>query len=261
MAVRGAILTGILSLAGAAQTLDPARPAAGPGFDPAGFDPAGFDPEKIRAAMEQSVARQKDAIQSVMQPAVELQQASTGKQPGPARRAERIPPIRTEPPRAEQEFFRPAWPAPESLVSRLSYGGTSDSMPPCPPIPASILFPMIETVARREGLSPPLLREVVRQESAFRPCAESSAGAQGLMQLMPATQAYLGVSDPFDVGQSLAAGSRYLKQLLDRYGGDIALALGAYNAGPARVDRAGGVPAIAETRNYVRSILDRLPPE
>ena len=77
------------------------------------------------------------------------------------------------------------------------------------------------------------------------------------MQLMPATQAQFSVTDPFDPGQSLDAGTKLLKQLLDRYHGDLSMALSAYNAGPARVDKAGGVPEIPETKNYVMTILNR----
>jgi soluble lytic murein transglycosylase-like protein len=80
----------------------------------------------------------------------------------------------------------------------------------------------------------------------------------GLMQLMPATAQALGVADPFDPAQSVEAGGRYLRQLLERYGGDLRLALGAYNAGPGRVDREGGVPRIAETEEYVRRVLGDL---
>jgi soluble lytic murein transglycosylase-like protein len=78
------------------------------------------------------------------------------------------------------------------------------------------------------------------------------------MQLMPVTQIELGVSDPWDARQSIEAGSRLLRQLLDRYNGDVAMALVAYNAGASRVDLAGGIPAIPETQNYVDSILYRL---
>ena len=81
----------------------------------------------------------------------------------------------------------------------------------------------------------------------------------GLMQLMPATAQELGVRDPFDPSESLSSGARLLKQLLARFGGDTALALGAYNAGPARVEESGGVPQIPETINYVQQILSRLP--
>ncbi len=127
----------------------------------------------------------------------------------------------------------------------------------CDPMPKPQLFEMIDQAAQRQGVDPALVREVARQESAFRPCAVSSKGAAGLMQLMPATQAQFAVTDPFDPGQSLDAGTKLLKQLLDRYNGDLPLALSAYNAGPGRVDKAGGVPEIPETKNYVFSILNR----
>jgi soluble lytic murein transglycosylase-like protein len=117
---------------------------------------------------------------------------------------------------------------------------------------------LIRKHARREGLNEALVRAVVRRESGFNPCAVSRAGAQGLMQLMPETAEYLGVADPFDPEQNLAGGSRFLKMLLERYGGNLSLALGAYNAGPGRVDRLGRVPAIAETQNYVRTILQEI---
>jgi soluble lytic murein transglycosylase-like protein len=130
--------------------------------------------------------------------------------------------------------------------------------PPCEPVPGPELASLVDWAAREQNLSPLLVREVARQESGFRPCAVSSHGAMGVMQLMPATQIELGVSDPWDARQSIGAGSRLLRQLLDRYHGDLALALSAYNAGAGRVDLAGGIPAIPETRNYVGSILDRL---
>ncbi|HLX44951.1 MAG TPA: lytic transglycosylase domain-containing protein [Bryobacteraceae bacterium] len=117
---------------------------------------------------------------------------------------------------------------------------------------------MIDEVSKKQGVDATLVREVARQESGFRPCAVSIKGAQGLMQLMPATQAQFQVSDPFDAKQSLEAGSKLLKQLIDRYQGDLAKALGAYNAGAGRVDREGGVPNIPETQSYVFSILNRV---
>lgn len=131
------------------------------------------------------------------------------------------------------------------------------AMPACDPVPKPQLFQMIEASAQQQGVDPALVREVARQESAFRPCAVSAKGAQGLMQLMPATQAQFDVTDPFDPGQSLDAGTKLLKQLLDRYHGDLSLALSAYNSGAGRVDKAGGIPDIAETKNYVFSILNR----
>jgi soluble lytic murein transglycosylase-like protein len=109
--------------------------------------------------------------------------------------------------------------------------------------------------AAEQGLSPDLLKAVAHVESGFVPCALSPKGAAGLMQIMPATGRDLGLVNPWDPQQSLAAGAKYLRQLIDRYNGDVRLALGAYNAGPARVDQYGDVPPISETQNYVRRIL------
>jgi hypothetical protein len=96
------------------------------------------------------------------------------------------------------------------------------------------------------------------QESAFRPCAVSQNGAQGLMQLMPATAEQFGVRNPFDIQDNVGGGARFFKELLTRYTGNVSLDLGAYKAGPSKVDQAGGVPAIPETTNYVREILRKL---
>ncbi len=132
--------------------------------------------------------------------------------------------------------------------------------PVCDAVPQTIMARMIEVAAAKNRVDPALVREVARQESAFQPCAVSSKGAQGLMQLMPATQAQFQVGDPFNPEESLTAGTKLLKLLIDRYHGDVSLALSAYNAGAGRVDRAGGIPEIPETKNYVASILGRLLP-
>lgn len=129
--------------------------------------------------------------------------------------------------------------------------------PDCDPVPQPELSRMIDEASEKQGINKDLVREVARQESGFRPCAVSHKGAEGLMQLMPETQAQFRVGDPFDAKQSLEAGSKLLKQLLDRFGGDLTKTLSAYNAGARRVDEAGGVPDIAETRNYVYSIITR----
>ena len=133
--------------------------------------------------------------------------------------------------------------------------------PNCRSMSPPELSAMITETAARDGLTPDLLRAVIHKESAFNPCAVSRAGAQGLMQLMPSTIQQFKVEDPFDPKENVAAGSKLLKQLLTRYGGDLSLALGAYNAGPSRVDAAKGIPMIPETIDYVSSILDKLKPE
>ena len=116
---------------------------------------------------------------------------------------------------------------------------------------------LIRRLGESHGLPPELLRAVIRQESAFDPYAVSRKGAQGLMQLMPATARRLGVKDVFDPAENVLGGVRLLRQLLDRYGGDARLALAAYNAGEGAVDRYGAVPPYPETRDYVDRIVGR----
>jgi soluble lytic murein transglycosylase-like protein len=112
----------------------------------------------------------------------------------------------------------------------------------------------IDTAAGKYGIDPALLRGLIKQESGFNPKAGSAAGAQGLCQLMPGTARALGCTNPWDPAQNIDAGARYLKQQLDRFGGDVPKALAAYNAGPGAVQRYGGVPPYAETQNYVRRV-------
>lgn len=117
---------------------------------------------------------------------------------------------------------------------------------------------LVQTAARKQSVPPELLRAVIRQESAFRPCAVSEKGALGLMQLMPATAVAFNVNDPFDPQQNVLGGAAYLRQLMERYSGDASLALSAYNAGPQIVDRIAKIPDIPETQNYVTSIYRNL---
>jgi len=146
------------------------------------------------------------------------------------------------------EFFTVPWPAKTQMVAA-----------DCEPLPKQRVEDLVGRAATVEGVKPDLLRQIMHQESAFRPCAVSSKGAQGLMQLMPATAQDLGVRDVFDPEQNVLAGAKYLKQLIDKYPGDLAKALAAYNAGPGTVDRSPTpIPEIKETQDYVRAILSRI---
>lgn len=182
-----------------------------------------------RAAMEASVQKQLASI--------EKQRASVSVQ------------VRTAQAAPTDAFFAAPWTEPLIMPAVA---------PQCDPVPEDQIGPMVEEVSQREGLTPDLLRAVIEKESSYLPCALSSSGAQGLMQLMPDTAADLGVQDAFDPRQNVDAGAKFLKQLLDKYGGNLVLALAAYNAGPARVDSAAGVPLIPETLNFVSNILGKL---
>ncbi len=128
----------------------------------------------------------------------------------------------------------------------------------CDAVPVPELTPLIEGAARRHQVESKLLLGVIEQESAFHTCAVSPKGAKGLMQLMPATIEQFNVADAFDPVQNIEAGATFLRQLMDKYKGDLKLALAAYNAGAGAVDKSGGIPDIPETRDYVEAILKKV---
>jgi hypothetical protein len=177
------------------------------------------------------------SVKAAMAPAIAQQRAAIQKQAAS---------IRPMPPSTGSSFFTVPFPPTE--------GGAAD----CDPLPSDQLDPLIEAAAQKTGVEARLVRAVIDKESAGRPCALSAKGAQGLMQLMPATADEYDVDDAFDPKQNVEAGAKLLKSLLERYKNDPSLALGAYNAGPERVDQAGGVPAIPETTDYVTTILEKL---
>jgi soluble lytic murein transglycosylase-like protein len=182
------------------------------------------DPTAVQSAMAASIAKQRVAL---------MQQVAgvMGKAPTPAASFYTVPWVET--------------PVPFSV-------------PPCDPMPAAELDKLVLESSQQQGVKEDLIRGVIAQESGARPCAVSWKGAQGLMQLMPATSEQFGVKDPFDPHQNVEAGTKLLKQLLTKYNNDVSLALAAYNAGEGRVDRDGGVPQIQETQNYVTDIQSKL---
>jgi soluble lytic murein transglycosylase-like protein len=223
---RAGLLLPLLALVLGGQEAPPPAPAR---------SPAAAQRESARA-VEGAVAKQRESVRRMMG-SVAAQRASAARYAAPS-----YSPSRAFPAGADGPSRTPA----------------SQTPPLCSPLTAGAIAPLIQDASAREGLAARLLTAVIERESAFVPCAVSSKGALGLMQLMPATAEQLGVLNPFNPKENVDAGAKFLKSLLVRYGGDLALALGAYNAGPAKVDAAAGVPAIPETLDYVKDILSKI---
>ena len=149
-----------------------------------------------------------------------------------------------------------------SFASMVSAAMNPVDAPPAAPgnAPAPVASEQIERLvsanANAWGVDPALVKAIIANESGFDANATSKTGAQGLMQLEPGTAAGLGVSNAYDPAQNIWGGTRYIKGLLDRFHGDMRLAVAAYNAGPGAVEKYGGVPPYAETQAYVDNVLD-----
>jgi soluble lytic murein transglycosylase-like protein len=119
----------------------------------------------------------------------------------------------------------------------------------------SAILNVVSQVSKKYDVDEKLVQALIKQESGFNPKAKSKSGAMGLMQLMPSTAKNMGVKDPYNVVQNVEGGVKYLKSMLNKYNGNVILALSAYNAGPGAVDKYSGVPPYKETQNYVKNIL------
>ena len=179
------------------------------------------DQANARRQMEESIERQKQAIRK-----------QTGAAPSDA-------------------FFTVGWVGAPQIAAPVAAD--------CDSLTDAESEPMIKAAAMAQKLDPAVIRAVIRQESGFRPCAVSPKGAMGLMQLMPQTAEQFHLVDPFNAAENVSAGAQYLKQLMERFSGDLKLALAAYNAGPGRVDGdEPSVPNIPETQDYVNKIFRAL---
>jgi len=169
----------------------------------------------------------------------------------------RVRPVR----RLRNLHFRSAKFAPFAIISLFfffNFTGLAFSPGMAPDVDAATrgeTIPEDIRAGERAGVDPRFIHAVIKQESKYDPKAVSHVGAQGLMQMMPATAKRFGLKDPFDATANVAAGTKYLKWLLNRFDGDVSLALAGYNAGEGAVDKYQGVPPYSETQNYVKKIV------
>jgi soluble lytic murein transglycosylase-like protein len=214
--------------------------------------------DRAEAAMQSSLAAQQaaiDALRTKGEPeSLKAQSESIARQTESIEGKEKVTAASQVEPTLAKTFYSLPWP--ESAPLAVPNVQMVDDS--CQPMPQDQVDKLIDSAAKKQSVDASLLKSVMRQESAFKPCAVSTAGAMGLMQIMPETAGMLGLDDPFDPAKNTEAGAHFLKMMLDRYQGDVPMALGAYNAGPGRVDKAGGVPPIAETMQYVTNILRTL---
>lgn len=156
---------------------------------------------------------------------------------------------------APDEPLSPLLPASASRLSSAPRPAGYDAGRAFPARPKTDLSQVVNEISGKYRLDPDLVNSVIKAESEFNPHAISPKGAQGLMQLMPGTASQLGVPNAFDPQANVDGGTRYLRELLEKYNFDLVKALAAYNAGPQRVERFGGVPPYYETRAYVAKIV------